>query len=491
MREIRLFLVGILVASTLVMIGALAAAFVIQVDRFENSTPSSFEDTTPSPTQLPTPTSVPNTPTPVPLRPTPTVVWPTPTPTPEPSVQPTVPPTADQGLIVWRSDRDGNHEIYIRDLDGSKQVRLTNNLRNDSDPILSPQGDKIAFVSGDRHRRQIYILPLDGSGEVNISRSEKSENWPTWSPDGQRISFSRDSQIYTMSSDGSNEIQLTFPEESNTVYRSNWKSSWSPDGTKIAFTSNRDDGDHEIYVMNSDGSQQTRLTESSGVDDHARWSPDGTRILFNSWREGPLKMHIMDADGSNQFPLPVSLQHSVSGTWSPDGSKIIFSYYSQWYVVDGAESGDFRLVPGLDPNDLNWSPEWGVKGAGISLSSLPPPGDARFTIIPGIVTLAQDRELSLSLRDPLGEAGRLGENLRPHVKDGSNWVEIRNPTIVDNDDYRFTLYFLGCQTETADLEGAGYQKVVYCEVSIGHGGAGGTETVVPTATPVHVRRVVQ
>ena len=64
MREIRLFLVGILVASTLVMIGALAAAFVIQVDRFENSTPSSAENTPLPPT--PTPSPVPPTPTPWP-----------------------------------------------------------------------------------------------------------------------------------------------------------------------------------------------------------------------------------------------------------------------------------------------------------------------------------------------------------------------------------------------------------------------------------------
>ena len=64
MREIRLFLVGILAASALVMIGALAAAFVIQVERFENSAPSSAENTTPP--SMPTLTPVPPTPTPWP-----------------------------------------------------------------------------------------------------------------------------------------------------------------------------------------------------------------------------------------------------------------------------------------------------------------------------------------------------------------------------------------------------------------------------------------
>ena len=492
MREIRLFLIGIVAASVLVMIGALAAAFVIQVQRFENSNPSSAENTTPPPTQLPTPTSIPPTSTPVPLRPTPSVVRPTAFPTPTPAtVEPTPPPKEDQGLIVYQSDRDGNYEIYITDLDGSKHVRLTNNLRNDSSPILSPQGDKIAFVSGSISLRQIYILPLDGSEEVNISRSYKSENWPSWSPDGQRITFSSDSQIYVMSSDGSNKIQLTFPEDSSTIYRANWKPVWSPDGSKIAFTSNRDDADHELYVMNSDGSQQTRLTESLGADDHPRWSPDGTRILFNSWREGPLKMHIMDADGSNELLLPISLQHSLSGSWSPDGSKIIFSYYSRWYVVDGAESADFRLFPGLDWGDSNIRPEWGVKGVGISLSNLPPTRDARFTILPGSVTLAQDGELSLALRTLPGEGGHPGQNLRPHVRDGTSWVEIKNPTIVENGDHRFRLYFLSCETESRFLRGEDYQEVTYCEVSIDIEDLGAVRTSVPTPTPVPVQTLVE
>jgi len=61
---------------------------------------------------------------------------------------------------------------------------------------------------------------------------------------------------------------------------------WSPDGSKIAFMSDRDGGDIEIYVMNADGSHQTRLTNSPGRDAHPSWSPDGKNIYFQSPRDG-------------------------------------------------------------------------------------------------------------------------------------------------------------------------------------------------------------
>ena len=61
--------------------------------------------------------------------------------------------------------------------------------------------------------------------------------------------------------------------------------SWSSDGGRIAFDSLRD-GNGEIYVMNADGSGQTRLTDDPGFDGSPSWSPDGSRIAFQSFRDG-------------------------------------------------------------------------------------------------------------------------------------------------------------------------------------------------------------
>src|SRR6185295_7840670 len=82
-------------------------------------------------------------------------------------------------------------------------------------------------------------------------------------------------EIYIMNLDNSEVTRLT----NNSVY--DGEPAWSPDGTKIAFTSTRD-GNSDIYVMNADGSEQTRLTHASANDGEATWSPDGTRIAFAS-----------------------------------------------------------------------------------------------------------------------------------------------------------------------------------------------------------------
>ena len=74
---------------------------------------------------------------------------------------------------------------------------------------------------------------------------------------------------------------------------------WSPDGHQIAFVS-APDRSQEIYVMNADGSPQTRLTNNLADDYSPAWSPDGRQIAFISDRDGNNEIYVMNADGSGQ-----------------------------------------------------------------------------------------------------------------------------------------------------------------------------------------------
>jgi len=71
--------------------------------------------------------------------------------------------------------------------------------------------------------------------------------------------------------------------------------SWSPDGSKITFSSDID-GNDEIYVMNADGSNQTRITNNDAEDWYPSWSPDGSKIAFTSERDGDFEIYVMNAD---------------------------------------------------------------------------------------------------------------------------------------------------------------------------------------------------
>ena len=93
---------------------------------------------------------------------------------------------------------------------------------------------------------------------------------------------------------------------------------------KIAFISDRD-GSEELYVMNADGSDVTRLTDTGGhIACCPRWSPDGRRIAFTSDQNGNNDIYLMNADGSGLTQLTHSDRDDFNTAWSPDGQRIAF-----------------------------------------------------------------------------------------------------------------------------------------------------------------------
>ncbi len=187
--------------------------------------------------------------------------------------------------------------------------------------------------------------------------------WPT--PDNStisRIAFAtnRDGnwEIYIVNSDGSNPHNIS----NNPATDSH--PSWSPDGSKIAFQSERD-GNLEIYVMNSDGSEQVRLTNDRGTDHSPSWSPDGTKIAFISDRRGRHSVWTVNPeDGSEPEDLTGSFVNSRWPTWGPRSRTIV---YETGYDVRVMRIDDVQLNEKIvDSNNffdgffvgwLDWSPD--------------------------------------------------------------------------------------------------------------------------------------
>ena len=91
---------------------------------------------------------------------------------------------------------------------------------------------------------------------------------------------------------------------------------WSPDGSKIAFLSDRV-GNTEIYMMDSNGSGQISLTNSTGDEGTIDWSPGGSKIAFRTDRDGDLEIYIMDANGSNPINLTRTTGIDTFPLWKP------------------------------------------------------------------------------------------------------------------------------------------------------------------------------
>lgn len=107
----------------------------------------------------------------------------------------------------------------------------------------------------------------------------------------------------------------------------------SPDGTRIAFTSTREGGDQEIYIMYADGSGAKRLTFSPGEDRPGTFSPDGTKLAFQSARfpvapapgHSSLELFTMNIDGTNVQRLTNNTFQDSFAHWSPNGNRIAFT----------------------------------------------------------------------------------------------------------------------------------------------------------------------
>ena len=136
---------------------------------------------------------------------------------------------------------------------------------------------------------------------------------------------------------------------------------------KIAFASSRD-GNFEIYTMDSDGTNEARLTSSNTSDLSPAWSPNGTKIAFVRGDA----IHIMDADGKNIKRLTQVGLNSSNPSWSPNGTRILFSAVTDGadrdiYVIDAA-GGKVRDITNNNATD-DFEPAWSPDGDKIAFTS--------------------------------------------------------------------------------------------------------------------------
>jgi TolB protein len=229
----------------------------------------------------------------------------------------------DGRKIAFSRYRDNEKsDIYIMNADGSNQRLITRERsipgppKEDKQPAFSPDGRRIVFQRGRGYQiYDIYKINVDGSNLTPVVRSDRLEKDAAWSPNGRKIAFiSGGKRIATVRPDGTGF----------TVLGPGFDPNWSPDGTQLTFARDNDMPDSEIFKMNADGTEVTQLTAPAGPDPDRGWgasspafSPGGGKIVFSDGRDGDQEIFTMNADGTDKIQLTQNTDYDFDPDWQP------------------------------------------------------------------------------------------------------------------------------------------------------------------------------
>lgn len=295
---------------------------------------------------------------------------------------------------------DGQHIIYVRNFkdimtdgnrsnlwminfDGSNNHPITTGNQNDSSPRWSPDGKKFLYRSNKNGSAQLYLRWLDSGAEAKLTNLTKSPFSLTWSPDGQWIGFTMQvdakpkslitlpkkpkgakwvappkyidkmqykadgagflsdafRHIFVLSADGGYPRQITLGE-----YNHNGQFCWSNDGKSILYSANyRKDKDYhtrdnEIHEIDLESGKIKTLTKRYGPDSRPKVSPDGKWIAYTGFDDRHqgyqvAALYLMKRDGSESKVLSKGLDRSIDDFhWNSDGKGLFIRYDDKGHV---------------------------------------------------------------------------------------------------------------------------------------------------------------
>ena len=323
--------------------------------------------------------------------------------------------------FLFSADLNGKSAIYLMNADGSGKIALTDGKNNDSNPLWSPDGMQIAFLSDRDGQPEIYLMAPEsapqgyGTAQTRLTSDGLQKHWLRWSPDGKQIAFQDANtypvNIYAANLDGTPPVKLV--SGAGGVQFTTWSpdSQWlafiqgqtdagtlaivkrdgtglkdltdtpailrtfffSPDSRSLLFSSASLAGavDDQVYRVNLDDSGLTQLTRPPGRSLPSSWLPNGKAFIFTSDRDGSPQSYRMNADGSGLVKLTDLPAGTTPGTYSPDGKQIAYVVTGQdgsreLYAMNADGSNRRQITFFKQVISVFW---WSPDGKYISLSS--------------------------------------------------------------------------------------------------------------------------
>ncbi len=234
-------------------------------------------------------------------------------------------PKAEKSLnkgFFYVSYKTGQPKIYFQSSKTGKARRISHLSGNQLLPAISPQRDKIAFISDASGRVDLFLQafsPETGKMEKPVqlySHPHAIQASPTFNPDGSKIAF-------VSNKDGGTRI-FVIPAISNKKRpdaimltkknRENSCPSWSPDGKKLAYSA-KTDGIRQIWIYDFEKQEEWQLTSGSGNKENPAWAPNSNHIVFNSTEDCNTEIYIVNLNQPQAIKISRGFGKKHYPTW--------------------------------------------------------------------------------------------------------------------------------------------------------------------------------
>src|SRR5262245_646891 len=280
-------------------------------------------------------------------------------------------------IAYWGAGPDTRRNIWTRPAQGGEPAPVTNDEALDWNPIWSPDGRYLYFVSERAGSMNLWYVALDertgqALGEPErIATSAVYSQHPTLSRDGRRLA-------YVQTNPRKNLHRVAFDPQRGIVVGpstpitrgSRWATdlNLSPDGQWLAYAS-VGEKQEDLFLLRSDGAgERLQLTNDAAKDRGPRFSPDGQRLAFYSTRSGAWEIWTINrADGQLQQITFTAGARAFLPIWSPVGDRLVYTLHpGRPFLLElskpWSEQNPRPLLSDDEPDVTFWPTDWSDDG---------------------------------------------------------------------------------------------------------------------------------
>ncbi|MEP7286836.1 MAG: DPP IV N-terminal domain-containing protein [Chloroflexota bacterium] len=279
------------------------------------------------------------------------------------------------------------YSLMVIDLDNSAgqfyPVALASDLASTARPNWSLNGRSITFTEQVDGKDDVFSVESNGQNLRNLTNDPATDTDPVLSPNGKQIAFTSDRgkeagqlEIYVMDADGSNVTRITRSGSDGSATLPTWQ----PNGQTLTyFYRPTKDAKPEVHTVNADGLGEKPLLPAQNYLGPVVWAPDGKRLAVVHSVDNRFELVVDNADGTmlpplmlGSTPLPESSEPQFVLTpyhfaWSPDSQKIAFEYNAdgnyEIYVID---LNTLKIINATGDGSGDRMPTWSPDGRSIA-----------------------------------------------------------------------------------------------------------------------------